>query len=204
MTPTIRRLLGILLLSLASAPAFAFCIYNETKRDIWTNQTANEFGSGYAGTIKGGKKACCNWKNKDCNPKGGQDTPLLMYVRGDHIGNGGAWGCGKDLGENETLLKVPAGGAAYVKRNPDYKGKGNAKRTAKVDTPADPPGSVPAIPQVPAHQRMYPDRPYVVAVYKSDGKLYKVYPCPAYDKADDPGDYFSDLPGEVIGGALGN
>lgn len=180
-------IVGILVCTAPSADAF--CVHNETKREILAAQTTNEFSTGFSARIKGGEKACCNWQNKDCNPKGKRDSELLMYIRGDHIGAGGAWGCGKDMGSNETLIKLPAGGAVYVKPNPDYKGKSSSKRSPTVETPAPAAGTVPRIPEVPQSQRMFPDKPYVVAIYGADGKLFKLYPCPAYDKPDEPKDF---------------
>jgi hypothetical protein len=189
MTRTIRHLLAALLLTIAFGPALAFCVHNDTKREILASQTTNEFSTGFSKTIKTGQKACCNWQNKDCNPKGKIDTELLMYVRGEHIGAGGAWGCGKDMGSNETVIKLPAGGAVYVKPNPDYVKKGTGKRIPPVETAVPAKGSVPAIPLMPTTKRMYPDKAHVVAVYTAEGKLFKVFPCPAYDKPDEPEDF---------------
>ncbi len=72
-------LLGLLLAS--AAPALAFCVYNRTDEEINVYQQSGHRSSrGFSANIKSGERACCNWKNKDCNKKGHKHSIVTFIV----------------------------------------------------------------------------------------------------------------------------
>ncbi len=71
-----------LLLGLAlapAAPASAFCIYNKTSKTQAVDQVSGgELGRQFHKIIKPGERACCNWKNKQCNKHGHKHSILTF------------------------------------------------------------------------------------------------------------------------------
>jgi len=68
-------------LLLAAAPASAFCVYNKTDEEIHVYQwSGNRFSHGFSRDIKPGERACCNWKDKDCNKKGHKHSIVTFVV----------------------------------------------------------------------------------------------------------------------------
>ncbi|MBF2018001.1 MAG: hypothetical protein IGS23_22965 [Rivularia sp. T60_A2020_040] len=69
-------------ISALSSPAHAFCIYNKTPFTVdalqWGGET--EF-KGMKKSIKPGKNACCNWKNKGCNRSKKRDSLLRFKIQ---------------------------------------------------------------------------------------------------------------------------
>jgi len=79
--PTLQHLLLLSMLVGFSGTASAFCVYNSTPFTIDVFQagggkTFKEFHK----RIKPGNKACCNWKNKDCNKTGKRDSLVRFSV----------------------------------------------------------------------------------------------------------------------------
>ena len=72
-------LLGLLLAP--AGPAQAFCIYNYSDMGLTVQQTKGcHLSWCFEKGIKPGDKACCNWKNKECNNKGKHDSVLRFDV----------------------------------------------------------------------------------------------------------------------------
>jgi hypothetical protein len=63
--------------------AEAFCIYNRTD-DIVIKVKQTGGGvvlvKGFKAKINPGEKACCNWKNKDCNLEGKRDSTVAFVI----------------------------------------------------------------------------------------------------------------------------
>jgi hypothetical protein len=65
-----------------SVPTIDFCVYNSSPVTI----EAIQWGGGrdfkdFRATIHPGKRACCNYKNKDCNRSGKKDGLVRMRIR---------------------------------------------------------------------------------------------------------------------------
>ena len=72
---------AVLMVFLAAEGAEAFCIYNKTDIEISATQTSNhKLFKGFTQTIPVGEKRCCDWKNKDCNKEGKQDSLVKFDV----------------------------------------------------------------------------------------------------------------------------
>ena len=63
--------------------------------------------------------ACCNWKNKDCNPSKRQNTILEaeIFVMGGGQNN---MACGKVNDQDNMAVRFPAGGRVLVENNPKF------------------------------------------------------------------------------------
>ena len=60
----------------------AFCIYNKTHYNLRFKQISGErWKRGFNKLITVNKKACCNWKNRDCNKKKKRDTKIWFAVQ---------------------------------------------------------------------------------------------------------------------------
>ncbi|MCF8034153.1 MAG: hypothetical protein K9K66_18980 [Desulfarculaceae bacterium] len=69
------------LLLAPAAPASAFCIYNQTGAQVTVVQeSGGRFSRGFKAKMGAESKACCNWKNKDCNKHGHKDSTLTFTV----------------------------------------------------------------------------------------------------------------------------
>ncbi len=78
-------LLLVLLLAPA-APASAFCIYNKSDLKVRVDQiSGGKFGHSFTRYIDPGGRACCNWKNKDCNKNGHKDSEVGFGVTSPDI-----------------------------------------------------------------------------------------------------------------------
>ena len=100
--------------------AEAFCIYNRTN-DIVIKVKQTGGGAdpsqlvGFKAKINPGEKACCNWKNFDCNTEGKRDSTVAFVITYAN------W-------ENETIcgISIPAGGYVEVKgKNGAYRCEGH-------------------------------------------------------------------------------
>ena len=62
--------------------AFSFCVYNFSDTTVAVEEVkGGKFGkSFFASCLKPGQKACCNWKNRDCNKEGKKDSILKFNV----------------------------------------------------------------------------------------------------------------------------
>ncbi len=60
----------------------AFCVYNFSDRVVRVEQMSNFrfVETSFTKTIKPGEKACCNWKNHDCNKEGKRDSSTKFYI----------------------------------------------------------------------------------------------------------------------------
>ena len=96
LTGCLALLLGLLLAP--AGPAQAFCIYNYTDMGLYVNEISG--GSTlrhFQNVVQANGKACCNWKNKDCNEQGKRDSVLrfdvylgdYFYCRGVEVKAGG-------------------------------------------------------------------------------------------------------------------
>ena len=75
LTGCLALLVGLLLAP--AGPAQAFCIYNHSDTDLYVNEIeGGSFLRHFQNVVEAGGKACCNWKNKDCNEKGKRDSVL--------------------------------------------------------------------------------------------------------------------------------
>ncbi len=65
----------------------AFCIYNHTDTTIHVKQIYGGKGWPYRfkADLDPGEKACCNWKNKDCNTGGHRDSVVGFKIDGDYV-----------------------------------------------------------------------------------------------------------------------
>ncbi len=74
----------ISILLLASSNLFGFCVYNNTDVDIKAKQVSG--GVIFKSFKKeithydGYNKACCNWKNHDCNKEGKRDSIVSFDI----------------------------------------------------------------------------------------------------------------------------
>ncbi len=101
-----------LLLGLLAAPASAFCVYNKTDVRVGVIQkTGCVYGRGFSKYIDPGERACCNWKNHDCNKHGHKHSIVTFTV-------GPAEMPGKDC----THVKVKAGGWMDIHTQGDHFG----------------------------------------------------------------------------------
>ncbi len=70
-----------LLVFLMTERAGAFCVYNNSDRQMHVMQSYGfEIGRGFDKFISSGDHACCNWKDKDCNKKGKRDSTVKFNV----------------------------------------------------------------------------------------------------------------------------
>jgi len=61
--------------------AEAFCVYNNTDVVVVAEKAGGDFIKAFSKKIPSGGNECCNWKNKDCNPKGKRDSTVWFNVR---------------------------------------------------------------------------------------------------------------------------
>jgi hypothetical protein len=70
-----------LLVFLMTEQAGAFCVYNNSDRQMHVMQSYGfKIGRGFDKFISSGDHACCNWKDKDCNKKGKRDSTVKFNV----------------------------------------------------------------------------------------------------------------------------
>ena len=129
----IRYALGLAALVL-STHAAAFCVYNHSDKEVEFRQDSASGipFKGFSKTVEPGGKACCNWKNRDCNMIGGQKAPLGMFthVKGEKglMGTQKIYGCGvpaNGSGGGPKVVRHEAGGWIEV-----YGGKGGKPYSA--------------------------------------------------------------------------
>lgn len=64
--------------------ADAFCVYNETDKVLFVQETGGgkipSFGGFIARNLQPGENKCCNWQDKDCNSKGKRDSIVTFQV----------------------------------------------------------------------------------------------------------------------------
>jgi hypothetical protein len=91
----------------AAHDASAFCVYNNiAKKKIFAMQLGKL--KGFSGTISPGDKACCNYKNNDCNKGGNREKMLDMETR-------------VEIKKGSSLVaKLQAGGYWVFKDNPKF------------------------------------------------------------------------------------
>ena len=106
---TLLLLVMVLGMGFFAVNAEAFCIYNRTN-DIVIKVKQTGGGAdpsqlvGFKAKINPGEKACCNWKNKDCNKEGNRDSTVVFNVEKKSQEN-----------KNICIITIPAGGYAKVK-----------------------------------------------------------------------------------------
>ncbi len=60
---------------------YSFCVYNFTDTNIGVDQVkGGKMVKDFFASLKPGEKACCNWKNRDCNKQGKRDSILKFDV----------------------------------------------------------------------------------------------------------------------------
>jgi len=64
--------------------ANAFCVYNETDKVLFVQETGGgkiaSLGGFIARNLQPGENKCCNWKDKDCNSEGKKDSIVTFEV----------------------------------------------------------------------------------------------------------------------------
>ncbi|QJR13744.1 hypothetical protein [Usitatibacter palustris] len=102
-----------------SSQASAFCVYNYSDKSVkFSQDSASGIPfKGFSKTVDPGGKACCNYKNRDCNMIGGQTAPLGMFthIKGEKglMGTQKISGCGvpaNGSGGGPKVVRHEAGG----------------------------------------------------------------------------------------------
>ena len=75
-------ILAVFIIMSADVPdTQAFCIYNNIGQTVQVKQThGGKAFRGFSAHIDPTKRACCNWKNDDCNKDGDKDSTLRFTV----------------------------------------------------------------------------------------------------------------------------
>ena len=117
-----------MILGFFSVNANAFCVYN--KSDKPANFRQQEMWKGMSTMIKPGDKACCNWKEKDCNPSKKQNATLKAKLgAGDDSKKNSSYAKGEECGVfkqgDGASLKHEAGGYLVIENYKQYDAKKN-------------------------------------------------------------------------------
>lgn len=153
---------------LAPHDASAFCVYNKiASKKVFAMQLGKL--KGFSGTIKPGDKACCNYKNSDCNKGGNREKMLDMETRveikkGTNLGlmsvGNESTSCGVEtydaVNGSGLEAKLQAGGYWVFRDNPRF--DRNSKKYG------------------------WQNPPYILESYSWDHKLLKTYNCPPQQK----------------------
>ncbi|MBC8022525.1 MAG: hypothetical protein H7Y14_05370 [Burkholderiales bacterium] len=112
------RVLATALTALAASQAHAYCIYNETDREVTVRQERHPDSSRderrLDRSLAPGTHVCCEFHKLDCNPEGRENAVVNLEVRmpGDP-----AYGCGFPPGPAPNV-KVTGAGTIRILRNP--------------------------------------------------------------------------------------
>lgn len=109
-----------------SIQANAFCVYNKSDKPARFQQV--EMWKGMTTLIKPGDKACCNWKEKDCNPSKKQNATLKAILgAGDDSKKHSSYAKGENCGVfkqgDGASLKHEAGGYLVIENYSKYDAK---------------------------------------------------------------------------------
>ena len=110
--------------ALIAGDASAFCVYNGTDKDILFAQTQVSVKQ-MNKVIKPKERGCCNWENKDCNPKKKQNQILEATVLTDYATKLSSYSgirCGIFYQGEGAKIKHEAGGTIAISNYAQYDG----------------------------------------------------------------------------------
>jgi hypothetical protein len=106
------------LAALAASPAHAYCIYNDTEREISVVQEKHPDSMRderkFRQVLAPKSHACCEFHKLDCNPEGRQNAVVNLEVK---ILGDPPWVCGYPAGA-EPNVKVTGAGTIRILPNP--------------------------------------------------------------------------------------
>ena len=112
------RLLAFLALALCASHAHAYCVYNDTDREVSVTQERHPDSlrdeRRFRHTLAPGGRACCERRNLDCNPEGRANAVLNLEVV---IAGEPPYACGFPAGAQPNV-KVSGAGTIHIQRNP--------------------------------------------------------------------------------------